>query len=142
MKIAVVGSRDFKRLDAVRQFIWEQERTTVIVSGGAAGVDQVALSEARRLGMPYEMYTPDWLRHGKRAGAIRNREIVEKSDEVVAFWDGRSNGTKITIDMAQAAGKRLRVWSAESTSLVEPSQRVSSSASSRSDVLGTPEPER
>jgi SLOG family YspA-like protein len=77
MKIAVVGSRSFKNLDAVRQFVFEQERTTVIVSGGASGVDSVAVSEARRLRMPYEVHLPDWNRHGRSAGPIRNREIID-----------------------------------------------------------------
>ena len=110
MKIAVVGSREYSDLAAVRQFVWEQERDTVIVSGGARGVDDVAVSEARRLGMPYELHLPDWTRFGKRAGAMRNRQIVVAADEVVAFWDGTSRGTKLTIDMARAEGKPVRVF--------------------------------
>lgn len=109
MRIAVVGSRTYPHLAAVRQFVWEQERTTVIVSGGASGVDGTAVDEARKLGMPYEEYLPDWNRHGKRAGALRNATIVDKSDQVIAFWDERSPGTKITIDMARRAGKLMRV---------------------------------
>ena len=112
MKIAVVGSRTFPRLDMVRQFVWEQERTTVIVSGGAIGVDEAAVSEAKRLGMPYEVHLPDWQRYGRRAGAVRNQQIVDAAHEVVAFWDGVSKGTKITMDLAQQAGKPLRVVSA------------------------------
>lgn len=119
MKIAIVGSRDFTRLDAVRQFVWEQERTTVIVSGGATGVDSAAVQEAKRLGMPHEVHLPDWNRHGRRAGALRNQEIVDAAHEVVAFWDGKSAGTKITMDMARRAGKRLRVFSMESGTLVD-----------------------
>lgn len=119
MKIAVVGSRDFGRLDAVRQFVWEQERTTVIVSGGASGVDETAIEEARRLGMPYEVHLPDWQRFGRRAGAIRNQHIVDAAHEVVAFWDGKSRGTKITMDMARNAGKPLRVFQLESNTLVD-----------------------
>ena len=119
LKIAVVGSRGFGRLDAVKQFVWEQDRTTVIVSGGASGVDNIAVAEAKRLGMPYEVHLPDWQRYGRRAGAIRNQQIVDASHEVVAFWDGKSPGTKITMDMAKVAGKRLRVFSLESATLVD-----------------------
>lgn len=109
MKIAVVGSRGYSNLQDVRQFVWEQERTTTIVSGGARGVDAAAVDEARRLGMPYEVHLPDWPGHGRGAGIIRNRTIVESADEVVAFWDGESRGTKATIDMAKAKGKPVRV---------------------------------
>jgi hypothetical protein len=110
LKVAVVGSREYADLAAVRQFVWECERTTVIVSGGAKGVDRAAVDEAKRLGMPYEVYLPDWSGHGKAAGIIRNREIVASADEVVAFWDGKSRGTQATMEMAKAAGKPVRVF--------------------------------
>lgn len=111
MKVAVVGSREYRDLAEVRQFVWEQERNTVIVSGGASGVDTEAVSEARRLGMEYEVHLPDRAVHGRSAGIIRNRAIVNAADEVVAFWDGKSRGTKSTIDFAKAAGKPVRVFS-------------------------------
>lgn len=110
MKVAIVGSREYRHLDAVEQFVWECERTTVIVSGGAAGVDRAAVNEAKRLHMPYEEHLPDWNGHGRKAGAIRNQAIVKSADEVVAFWDERSKGTKITMDMARMMGKPLRVF--------------------------------
>jgi pimeloyl-ACP methyl ester carboxylesterase len=109
VKVAVVGSRDYPDLDAVRRFVWEQDRTTVIVSGGASGVDRAAVDEAKRLGMAYEVHLPDWNKHGKSAGAIRNRQIVESASEVAAFWDGVSRGTAITMELAKRFGKTLRV---------------------------------
>jgi hypothetical protein len=109
-RIAVVGSREYLNLEHVRQFIWEQERTTVIVSGGALGVDTTATVTAQGYGMPTEVYLPDWNRYGRKAGAIRNAEIVAKADKVVAFWDGQSKGTKITIQMAKDAGKPVTVF--------------------------------
>lgn len=109
MRVAIVGSREYPSLDEVRQFVWELERDTVVVSGGALGVDRAAVDEAKRLGMAYEVYLPDWGRHGRSAGAIRNREIVTKADEVVAFWDGKSRGTRITIEIAEAQCKPVRV---------------------------------
>ena len=109
MKIAVVGSRGYADLESVRQFVREQERSTVIVSGGATGVDTAAVDEAKRLRMPYEVHLPDWTKHGRAAGVIRNRVIVEASDEVVAFWDGKSRGTLHSINIAKELGKPLRV---------------------------------
>ena len=109
MKIAVVGSREFTRLEEVRQFVFEQERDTVIVSGGAIGVDKVATETAAFYSMPYEVHLPDWTKHGRSAGVIRNQIIVDAADEVVAFWDGKSRGTKHTIDYARLRRKPLRV---------------------------------
>lgn len=111
MKVAVVGSRGYGNLDEVRQFVREQHRSTTILSGGASGVDSTATAEARRLGMTYEVYLPDWSLHGKAAGVIRNRLIIEAADEVVAFWDGKSRGTKHSIDIARTLKKPLRIVS-------------------------------
>jgi len=55
-------------------------------------------------------FTPEWDKYGKRAGAIRNQEIVNEADTIIAFWDGQSKGTKITIDMALKAGKPLDLF--------------------------------
>lgn len=105
MKVAVVGSRDFPRLDEVRAYVASLPADTVIVSGGARGVDTAAVDEARRLGMRYIVLPADWKTWGKRAGFMRNADIVAAADEIVAFWDGVSRGTRHTIALAEAAGK-------------------------------------
>ena len=47
--------------------------------------------------------------YGRSAGFKRNALIVAESDEVVAFWDMKSKGTKSTIDLATKAGKPVRI---------------------------------
>jgi hypothetical protein len=107
--IAIVGSRDFPDLDRVRRFVRSLRPDVVVVSGGAGGVDSAAICEARARGLAVEVFTPDWTHFGRAAGAIRNRQIVERADRVVAFWDGVSKGTKITIDLAQLARKPVEI---------------------------------
>lgn len=109
MKVAIVGSRDYADVAAVRAYIRALPSGTVVVSGGASGVDTVALQEARRCKLGTHVFDADWAQYGKRAGAMRNQQIVDAADRVVAFWDGVSKGTKITIDMAKRAGKPLEV---------------------------------
>lgn len=109
MKIAVVGSRDFPRLAEVRAFVAGLPRDTVIVSGGARGVDTAAVDEARVRGMRYIVLPADWKTWGKRAGFMRNADIVEAADRIVAFWDGVSRGTPHTVRLAEAAGKPVEV---------------------------------
>ena len=110
--IAIVGSREYPRLSLVRQYvnelIWGKGLT--IVSGGAIGVDAAAIETARLRGFPTIEIKPSWGRHGKSAGFIRNREIVACADRVVAFWDGKSRGTKHTIEITKQAGKWLEVF--------------------------------
>lgn len=108
-RLAIVGSRDYPNLEAVRRYVREQHPTTVIISGGARGVDRTAVEEAKRLGMLYEVYPADWDRYGKRAGYLRNETIVSKASEVTAFWDGHSRGTQHTIRLARAAGLPVQV---------------------------------
>lgn len=100
MRIAVVGSRNYHNLEQVRQYVLDLPKDSTIVSGGAKGVDTIATIAAVGVGLETITFFPDWNTHGKAAGMIRNSLIVESSDAVVAFWDGKSKGTKDTIDKA------------------------------------------
>ena len=81
-----------------------------IVSGGAEGVDSIAEYWAYIHWVPCRVFKPDWKAYGKRAGAIRNKQIVDYCDKLLAFWDGKSKGTLISIEMAKAAGKLEKVY--------------------------------
>ena len=109
-RLAVIGSRDFPRFDMARWHVSRLPDDTIIVSGGARGVDQVAVEAAVDRGLDVEVYLPDYGRYGRGAPLVRNDEIVEACDEVLAFWDGESRGTKYTIDRAVRAGKPVEVW--------------------------------
>ena len=101
MKMAIVGSRTFSRLDKVRQFVSHLDGDVVVVSGGARGVDRVAEDAASACGLRTIILRPDWKAYGKQAGFVRNREIVNHADELVAFWDGYSRGTEHSIKLAR-----------------------------------------
>jgi hypothetical protein len=107
--VAIVGSRDYVRLDDVRRFVEALPPGTIVVSGGARGVDTAAIEAAAARGLATKVYPADWMREGKRAGYLRNYAIVDAADEVVAFWDGASRGTAHTITLAQVAGKPVRI---------------------------------
>lgn len=105
--MAIVGSRDFGSPDLVRRFVAGLPPGTVVVSGGARGVDTWAEDAAKANGLETKVFKADWDTLGKRAGYVRNLEIVAYCDKVVAFWDGLSRGTKHTMDAAERAGKPL-----------------------------------
>ena len=106
MKIAVIGSRGIARIDCAKI---GARRGDTIISGGARGVDSIAASWARRHGFAVIEHKPDYRRYGKAAPHVRNGLIVADADRVVAFWDGKSRGTKSTIDKAKRYGKRVDI---------------------------------
>ena len=109
MKIAVIGSRDFKDFKLVCK-VMEEYRTviTVLVSGGAAGADSLGARWARKAGITTEIHEPDHRRY-KHAYHHRNRLIAESADLIVAFWKNGSSGTRYTIEYAERLGKPVRV---------------------------------
>ena len=109
MKIAIVGSREYPNMQKVVDYINNLPLDTVIVSGGARGVDRTAETTAKGRGMKTQIFTPNWEKHGRKAGIMRNTDIVEAADKVVAFWDGVSNGTRDSIRKAQQMGKELEI---------------------------------
>ena len=94
MKIAIVGSRNLKKI-VIDDYI---KTACEIVSGGAAGIDSLAADYANRKGIKLVEFLPEYNKYGRAAPIIRNKKIVDYSDKVIAFWDGKSRGTKFVID--------------------------------------------
>lgn len=110
-KVAIVGSREFKRLDLVVDFVNSLEPDTVVVSGGARGVDRTAEEAAEKRGLTTLIFPAEWDKYGIQAGFLRNRLLVKACDYVCAFYNGTSRGTWDTIQKARKAGKKVIVFS-------------------------------
>lgn len=109
MKIAIVGSRAYQNRQQVIDYVNALPEDTVVISGGARGVDTWAEYAARMRGLEVRIFPANWARYGKQAGYLRNVQIVEAADTVVAFWDGVSSGTLHSMKIAQAHGKQVIV---------------------------------
>lgn len=122
MIVAVVGSRSFTDQDIaynVLDTLHEQFRFTGVVSGGARGADLLGKLWSQKNYLLYTEHRPDWERFGKPAGYIRNKLIIDDADVVVAFWNGKSKGTKHSINIAKKAGKKYLVWRIDNESKSE-----------------------
>ena len=116
-RIAIVGSRDYPRPDLVEAFVARLPKSAVVVSGGARGVDSVAVEAAEARGLEAVVFPADWRRWRRSAGPRRNAEIVEHADRVVAFWDGASRGTLDTVRRARRAGLPIEIYDAGGAAL-------------------------
>lgn len=109
MRIAVVGSRRYPDLEAVKRFVYSLPADTVIVTGGASGVDGEAEVAGAMMGFGLAVFYPDYDRFGRRAPLIRNKQIAESCDRMVAFWDGKSTGTAHVTAEARKLGKPVEI---------------------------------
>jgi len=102
MHLVVVGSRNFKNKKLVSTFLdlLCDPYLDTVVSGGAEGPDTWAEEWSKETNTNFKAYLPDWNKYGKKAGIMRNTEMVEDGDLILAFWDGKSRGTQDTIRKA------------------------------------------
>lgn len=99
MKLAIVGSRNISNID-ISEYI--PQSVTEIISGGAKGVDTLAEQYADKHKLSKHIIRPDYQKYPNRSAPIkRNKIIVDCSDSVLAFWDGKSKGTLFTINYAK-----------------------------------------
>jgi hypothetical protein len=135
MRLGIVGSRDFIRLDKVVEYLSAQSNIHCIVSGGARGVDDKAEQYGKAMPVPVVSFRPtkwgdEWAiarvtcepgflphrtllpgvyRTFGQAAYVRNGYIIEFADAIVAFWDGHSRGTEQVIQRAGVAEKLREV---------------------------------
>ena len=95
MKIAIIGSRTVNNID-IKQYL--PQNCTEIVSGGAKGVDRKTAEYAITHNLKLTEFLPDYKRYNRGAPLIRNKQIVDYTDAVIAFWDGKSKGTLSVIN--------------------------------------------
>lgn len=110
-KVIIAGSRDFcseehyKLLEAqMDQLVLTLGLPDEIVSGGARGADKLGERYASENGIGIARFVPDWDGLGKRAGFVRNQDMGNYGDTLVAFWDGQSKGTRHMIEFAIKRG--------------------------------------
>lgn len=115
MRVVVTGSRSWANPYPIRARIYDLARAhsdLTVLHGGGSRPDWVAGDSALEFGRRVEVYMADWHEHGKRAGIIRNLEMLDKDpDLVLAFWDGESRGTKHCMDAARERGIPVKVIS-------------------------------
>jgi predicted Rossmann fold nucleotide-binding protein DprA/Smf involved in DNA uptake len=113
IKIAVVGSRNFSNYsffaEKLEAIISNLENVEFVSGGCPSGGDALIARYCKENNLLLTEYLPEWDLHGKKAGFLRNKLIVDNCTHLIAFWDEKSKGTKNSIDMAQKQNKPIRI---------------------------------
>jgi hypothetical protein len=112
MRILVTGSRDWTNAVAIEHALRHRAvKGAVLVHGNCRGADIIAATIWRRLGLKDEPHPADWSLHGKAAGFIRNREMVNSGiDLCLAFIKNFSRGATNCAELADERGIRTEIF--------------------------------
>ena len=109
MRVLVCGGRDYDDVDNVYKVLDDIDQViTCIISGHANGADSIGEMYANERNFKLDIYPADWNTHGRAAGPIRNKQMLDegKPDLVVAFPGGR--GTANMIKQAKQHGIEVK----------------------------------
>ena len=111
MKTIIAGMRDFYDYAFVEPYLdMLRHEITEVVSGCATGIDSLGERWAKANGIPIRRFPADWSKHGKAAGPIRNRQMADYADALIAFWDRKSKGTKNMIETAKKSKMKVHIF--------------------------------
>ena len=102
MKILIAGSRNIDTFD-LSPYI--PKETTLIISGGAKGIDTIAEKYADKHKISKLILLPQYNLYGKSAPIKRNEMMVNIADTVIIVWDGNSRGTQFTLQYSKKKNK-------------------------------------
>ena len=113
-RVIVAGGRYFNDWDLLKMkvsfYTIEMNPDDLeIVSGGCKGADKLGERYAKEYKLPCRVIGADWGNWLNAAGPMRNQAMAKYATHLIAFWDGKSKGTKNMIDEAKAAGLKIKV---------------------------------
>lgn len=120
-KVIIAGSRGFSNYKLLKEKCNEylrekrKEYNIIIISGGARGADTLGEKYAQEEGFSLEVFPANWNKFGKSAGFRRNEQMAEVADALIAFWDGKSHGTKHMIEIMENKKLLVRVVNYETS---------------------------
>ena len=111
-RVIIAGGRDFDDYELLKftmdRLLVNIKRQICVVSGAARGADLLGERYAKERGYTVRRFPADWSL-GRGAGFIRNEEMAQNADALVAFWDGKSRGTQHMIKTAERYKLEVRV---------------------------------
>lgn len=119
MKVGIVGSRNLTNQDKIipliARFLRDHTHGPVtVICGRSGGVSNIAKDYANHIGLDVVVFDPIYkldrqAQYNPKHYLIRNKQIVENSDKVLAIWDGESQGTEHAIMHARSLGVPIMI---------------------------------
>ena len=112
MKLIIAGGRNFQnyqQLCKVCGNILQDQTNIEIVNGTCRGADKLGEQYAKEKRLKIKRFPANWNKYGKAAGPKRNQQMANYADALIAFWDGKSRGTKNMIDLAKQANFKVKI---------------------------------
>lgn len=111
MRVIIAGSRSITNIEHVVRAVHKSGfNITEVVEGGARGVDTLAFDYAHANNIPVKVFPANWNKYGRSAGMMRNAEMADYAEALIAIWDGKSRGTRHMIDVADKRQMPRRVF--------------------------------
>ncbi len=120
-KVIIAGSRGFSNYKLLKEkcneYLREKRKgyNIIIISGGARGADALGEKYAQDEGFSLEVFPANWNKFGKSAGFRRNEQMAEVADALIAFWDGKSHGTKHMIEIMENKNLLVKIVNYEAS---------------------------
>lgn len=115
MKVIIAGSRNFTDYQKLKkncdQILQEQNNIQIVTGCHYKGADKLGIQYAHEKDFNLIKFPAEWNIYGRAAGPKRNNEMAIYADALVAFWDGKSRGTKNMIQLAKQNGLIVQVIS-------------------------------
>ncbi len=110
MKVIIAGSRTITDYEKLLEAVHDSGFTvSSVISGMATGADALGVIYANKNDIPLLEHPANWAKYGKSAGPIRNNQMAQAADALIALWDGKSPGTKHMISTAEKVGLKVFV---------------------------------
>jgi hypothetical protein len=111
MKLIIAGGRNFTNykqlVQECNQFLIGQATIEIVSGAYFKGADLLGEKYAKEREYKLTKFPADWNKYGKSAGPKRNQQMANYADALIAFWDGKSRGTKHMIEMAKQSKLRM-----------------------------------
>ena len=113
MKVIIAGSRNFTNYQNLKNecnhFLQNYKNIEIVSGCHYKGADKLGIQYANEKGFKLIRFPAAWNKYGKAAGPKINKEMAIVADALIAFWDGKSSGTKNMIHFAKQKGLRINV---------------------------------